>query len=295
MVFRSSITLVLIYSLLTGCQSGKTTDEPAQPFRTIDYVEVGKRMAHARPPYVIDLSNQEKSKRLLFIGCNHVRDSTDQQFALIQRYFAQLKPQIAFNEGGQVSESVHYPSLGNAVFKAGETGCLKYLSDQAGTRLLNGDTPDSLEFYLTLQRYPKEELYLYYVMERVVIPYLSINNQPVPFETYFNEGTQWLADHHFPLTAEEQTMGHFKKLYQKYVKRPFVPTLNEDVEKFDYINGGECHFCVIGRQSKMIRDSVLLTKLDRAFDQYDRIIVTFGLGHAIAIEPALRQIVNKRR
>ena len=185
--------------------------------------------------------------------------------------------------------------MGNAVFKAGETGCLKYLSDQAGIRLLNGDTPDSLEFALTLQRYPKEELYLYYGMERIVIPYMSINNESVPFETYFNEGTQWLADHDFPLTAEERTLGYFKKLYQKYVKRPFVATLNEDVEKFDYINGGNCHFCALGRRSKMIRDSVLLAKLDQAFDQYDRIIVTFGQGHAMAVEPALRQIINKRR
>lgn len=293
MLLRSFVLLFLVHGIMAGCQPKKAKDEPEQRFRTVDYVEVGRRMEHAQTPYVIDVANG--LKRLVFIGCNHVRDSTDQQFTLIQQYFNQLKPQVAFNEGGQINESVRYPSLPKAVFKAGETGCLKYLSDQAGIRLLNGDTPDSLEFALTLQQYPKEDLYLYYAMERIVIPYLSINNQPVPFETYFNEGTQWLTDHDFPLTADEQTLEYFKKLYQKYVKRPFIPVLNEDVEKFDYLNGGDCHFCAIGRRSKMIRDSVLLTKLDHAFDRYDRVIVTFGQGHAIAVEPALQQIINKRR
>lgn len=293
MFSRQGILSVLVILLMAGCQSRSKQSESISHFRTVDYVEIGRQMERVPTPYVIDVSHQ--SKRLIFVGCDHVRDSTHKQFATIQRLFSQLKPQVAFNEGGQINENIHYSSLSKAASEAGETGCLKYLSDQDGIRLLNGDTPDSLEFALTLKRYSKEEMYLYYVMERIVIPYLSHGNQQESFETYFTDGTKWLANNHFPLTAHEQTLGYFKKLYQKYIKRPFVPALTNDVEKFDYINGGDCHFCAIGRQSKMIRDSLLLTKLDQALDQHDRIIVTFGKGHALVVKPALLQIIDKNR
>jgi hypothetical protein len=45
----------------------------------------------------------------------------------------------------------------------------------------------------------------------------------------------------------------------------------------------------------MTRDSVLLAKIDQALNKYDRVMVTFGHGHALAIEPALRQLVRRRR
>jgi hypothetical protein len=45
----------------------------------------------------------------------------------------------------------------------------------------------------------------------------------------------------------------------------------------------------------VVRDSVLLSKIDRALDHYDRVMVTFGHGHALAVEPALQQIIDKKR
>jgi hypothetical protein len=84
-------------------------------------------------------------------------------------------------------------------------------------------------------------------------------------------------------------------LFRKHVGTPFKPEVSFDnIEKFDYINGN-CKFCAIGRTSKVVRDSVLLSKIDRALDRYDRVMVTFGHGHALAIEPALHQIINKKR
>jgi len=133
------------------------------------------------------------------------------------------------------------------------------------------------------------------VMERIVIPYLSLGNQQPPFEPYFNEVVRSFVDQGFPLASSEQSLPYFKALYRQYMHHPFELALTQEVEKFDYINGGSCHFCSVGRRSKMIRDSILLTKLDQALDQYDRIMVTFGCGHALAVEPALRALINKKR
>lgn len=293
MLLRVLIQLLLINLLIIGCRSEQSQTTVNNSFPTIDYVTVGQRMLQVQTPYIIDVSNQ--SKRLVLVGCDHVRDSTNSQFRTLQYQFNRVKPQITFNEGGSVNESRHYSSLNKAAYEAGETGCLKYLSDQAGIRLLNGDTPEEVEFSLALHHYPKQELYLYYVMERIVIPFLSIENQSVPFERYFKEGVESFVSHGFPLTSNEQSLAYFKGLYRQYLKRPFVLALTNEVEQFDYLNGGNCHFCAVGRRSKMIRDSILLTKLDQALNQYDRVMVTFGCGHALAIEPALTQLVNKKR
>ena len=293
MFLRVLIQFLLGNLLIIGCRSKQSQTALNSSFHTIDYVTVGQRMSQVQTPYIIDVSGQ--SKRLVFVGCDHIRDSTNVQFKTLQYQFTQLKPQITFNEGGAVNESRHFSSLNKAAYEAGETGCMKYLSDQSGIRLLNGDTPEKEEFTLALHHYPKQELYLYYVMERIVIPFLSIENHPVLFERYFQEGVDSFVRHGFPLAPTEQSLAYFKLLYHQYMKRPFALTLTEEVEQFDYLNGGNCHFCAIGRRSKMIRDSILLTKLDQALNQYDRVMVTFGCGHALAIEPALIQLINKKR
>lgn len=278
-----------------ACQPNRSgSDQPEEKYKMLDYVEVGKIFPQIKAPYVIDVSNG--NKRIVLIGCEHVRDTTHQQFATIAKYFNDLQPQVAFNEGGQVSDSTHFSSMSEAVSKKGETGCLKYLSDKVGIAMINGDTEDSLEYTLTLQKYPNDKLFLYYVMERVVVPYLYGAYGSMPFEEIYRKAVEnWFAAEGFPLAAEERTFSYFEQLYLKYIGVPFTLTLNEHIEKFDYLNGSDCEFCEIGRASKMVRDSVLLSKLDKTLDEYDRIIVTFGHGHALAVEPALKQIVNKKR
>lgn len=272
-----------------GCGSAKTG-----AYKTRSYVRVGKLLKSTSSPYVINLARG--SKRLIFIGCNHVRDSTDRQFTMVERYFTELRPQIAFNEGGQIADSVRYKNRNEAAYKDGESGCLKYLCDNANIRMLNGDLGDSLEFRLTLARHPKDQLFLYYVMERVVIPYLNGAYGKRPFgELYDRAVEEWFVRPGFPLAQDERGVNYFNGLYQKYAGHPFELTLNKDIERFDYVNGGNCAFCAIGRTSKMVRDSVLLTKIDGALNQYDRVMVTFGHGHALALEPALKQIMSKKR
>lgn len=283
------IAISVLFVFLMGIISCRTVKTGAYKTRT--YVWVGKEMNHVHPPYIIDL--HKGRKRLVFVGCVHVRDTTHQQFAAIKRHFTNANPQITFNEGGQVVKQ--YASLNEAITNSGETGCLKFLSDQAGIKMVNGDIVDSLEYKLMLQKYPKDQLFLYYVMERLVTPYLFTGRDKRSFdELYATAVSRWFVGQGFPLADNERSFAYFQNLYKQYMGHPFVLTINEDIEKFDYIND-DCHFCAIGRTSKMVRDSNLLAKLDRALDQYDRILVTFGHGHALAIEPALRQIMRRKR
>lgn len=286
----SRITQLIIGNLLIaflGCHTVKKG-----PYKTQSYVWVGKQFDRVRAPYVIDV--KQGAKRLVFIGCEHVYDTTHRQYDAIDRHFAELKPQIAFNEGGTVTR--RFASRNEAIRTNSETGYIKYLSDQAGISLVNGDLPDSLEFTLTLKKYPKDQLFLYYIMERLVIPYLSGAYGQQPFEPLYDKAIrEWFVADGFPLTENERSFTYFQNLYRQYIGHPFVLSINPDIELFDYVNGGGCHFCAIGRTSKMVRDSVLLSKIDQAFNQYDRVLVTFGHGHALALEPALKQLIRKKR
>ena len=251
-------------------------------------------MDTVKAPYVIDLN--QGPKRLVFVGCDHSMDTTASTYKIIGSYFNKLKPDVTFNEGGQVADSIRFGSPAEGFQKKAETGTLKYWSDKAGIRMMNGDTPDRQEFAITLEQYPADQLFLYYIMERLVIPYLSGAYGKMTFEELYQKAIQkWFVQEGFPLTANQQSIAYFKQLYRQYMGHEFELKLTMDIEKFDYINGGDCRFCAIGRTSKMVRDSVLLVKIDSALNRHNRVMVTFGLGHALAIEPALKQLMKRRR
>ena len=262
--------------------------------KPLSYVRVGKIMDTLKTPYVIDV--QQGEKRLVFIGCEHQQDSTHSQFKVIQKLYSEVKPQIAFNEGGQIPENVHYISINNAIHDDGETGVNKYCADRIGIRLINGDTPDSLEFAINSEKNDTRKLFVYYVMERMAIPFKYGAYGDVPFESFYNTAiVKWFKN--YPLTLEEKSFKKFKLYYKSFSKHNFLLVKNNtsytqdsiDIEAFDYVNDS-CEFCEIGRSSKTLRDSILVSKLKTAFKKYDRILVTFGHGHAIALEPVLRTI-----
>jgi hypothetical protein len=289
------LLLLLFLPLFWACQK---QEKPIR-YTTLDYVSVGKLSESTQWPYIIDLKN--KNKRLVFVGCDHVYDdSTHPQFAKIEQYFKTFKPQIALNEGGQITKT--YKTRIEGMLKDGERGLLKYCSDKANIKMMNGDLADSLEFGLMLKKVPKDELYLYYFMERIVGPYAMGAYREKSFDENIKTKIQkWFVAEGFPLNKNEQDYEYVKKIYLKYMGKPLKYKGQEpftaedfDLEAFDYINP-DCHFCAIGRISKEVRDSVLLSKIDQALDQYDRVIVAFGGGHALAVEPALKQIIAKKR
>jgi hypothetical protein len=284
---------IVLIVLMLSCKSVVRKPEQVQNWTTRSYVEVGKMMDTVKTPYVIDVKS-DRGKRIVFIGCIHDADSTHPQFNRIRDYFPDFKPQIAFNEGGQIADSIHYSTIGEAIQKDGETAVLKYYADKAGIKMMNGDIAPGTEFALTLKKHPKEDLYLYYVMERIVIPYHYEAYEQEKFESVFDRIVEkHFVKNGFPLSTAEKKLSYFKDLYKRNTGKEF--DLNSfDLEEFDYINDN-CKYCAVGRISKMTRDSVLLSKIDMALNQYNRVLITFGHGHALAVEPALKEIVNKKR
>lgn len=283
------LLIITILPLLFSCKE-KSKPERITHYETRDYVKVGQMFDSIKTPYIIDVQNG--NKRIVFIGCEHQVEANHPQFVAIEHYFDALKPQIAFIEGGL--DTTHYATRNAGILKNGETGLSKYLSDKTGIKTMNGDMSDSLQFAYTSRYHTQEEWNLYYMIERIIIPFYYDKDKTEPLDTVFSKTTEgYFTRNGFKMSAEQLTLDHFKTVYKKYIGKSFDIN-NFDMEAFDYVNDN-CKFCAIGRTSKIVRDSVLLSKIDNALNQYDRVIVTFGHGHALAVEPALRQIINRKR
>jgi hypothetical protein len=296
MKFKSVIIFVL-FLFIFGCKSSDYVEK----YPTINYLEVKLKLDTLNAimnkegvykPIFTNLKNGNKTH--VFFGASHVRDTAHAQFKALINLFNSAKPQVAFNEGGQVKDSVSYITVNEAIEKDGETGLLKYLCNQSGIKMLNGDLETQVEFEGLLKQFPKDQVLLYLACERFLNPYRQGFLGKMPIEKALaTDFIPYLQKYGFVLNPEEQRIDYIKKLYVKYFKKPF--SLNDLVEVHDFYLNDKGLFGEIGRKSKDIRDQALLTKIDKALDQHDRVFVVFGGSHWVAVQPALKYIMAKKR
>lgn len=286
MHFKKSVfpvLLLLSLLLLPGCNSGKNLVRYSK-----DYVEVGKILDSVPLPYLIRL--ERGKKQLLAIGISHTYNPEDLQIYVLKEAFIVFNPDVTLNEGGQINEQ--FEDADEAVSSSGEAGLLKYISDSQNKPLINGDIADSVEFKAMLQKYPADDLLLYYIMERLIIPNLNGAYGDTDINVLYQTAIEkWFIREKFPVEEKLKTFDGYKQLYRSKIGRELELTLNPDIELFDYINP-DCKYCEIGRKSKMVRDAALLEKIQSALETNDKVMVVFGHGHILAIEPALRKMMK---
>ena len=277
--------LFLLVHLIFSCKTTKTQ------YQTKDYLEVGKYFDTINDfPQVLKL--KAGKKQLIFIGTAHTREITKQADS-IDLYFNQLQPQIAFNEGGQVAKDKHYNNRNEAINQKAEIGQLKYLCDKQSIEMLNGDLASKDEFKELFKIYGREQVLLYMCCERFFALYKNnwIDTTKGIEKSYQKEFIQDLGKDGVHLNKGEKSYDYMKKAY----KNQFGDTLdvyNIPTEKHYFLKDNG-KLCEIRRSSKVVRDRQLLKTIENALKKYDRIFIVFGGAHAIAIEPALRQIVKR--
>jgi hypothetical protein len=291
------ILFFISFSLIFSCKK----EEKIEKYPTLNYFNVKQKLdiINARmmaegiyKPIFTEIKMGKKS--LVFYAASHVRDTLHGQFVGIIKIFKNQKPEIAFNEGGQVKDSVKYQSAGKAIEADGETGLLKHLCNQANIKMLNGDMNTKDEFAGLLATYPKDQLLLYLACERFLNPYRQGFLGKIPIEeAYQNDFLKYLEKYDFKLTAEEKSFIYLKTIYEKYFRK--VLNLSTLVDVQDYYLTNKGRFGDIGRYSKAIRDQVLLTKIDKALNTYDRVFVVFGASHWVAVQPGLSYIMDKHK
>jgi hypothetical protein len=291
---KKIMPIVLFFILFHSCKK----EEKQEKYPTIDYLTVKLKLdtlnsRFQESGYSPTVSTFIKgNKSITFFGASHIRESDHPQFSALADAFKSQNPQIAFNEGGQVPDSVHFTNEKLAIENEGETGLLKMLCDQSSIKMMNGDMTAKHEFAELLSQFPREKIYLYMATERFLNPYKQgfLGKEPIE-KVFLKDFVKYLDKYDFKLTEEEKSFDYVRKLYQKHFKQAL--NLDKLVEVHDYylINTGE--FGKIGRASKQIRDQVLLSKIDEALNTYDRVFVVFGASHWVAVQPALKTIIEK--
>jgi hypothetical protein len=285
---------VFVYFLVVlvsfACNS---VPDKVEEYQIKDYLEVAKilqKNPSGHFPLVFNL--KAGKKHLIFIGTAHTREIT-QQADSIDYYFNVLQPQVAFNEGGQVSKDQHYGSRDEAIREDAEIGQLKYLCDKQNIALLNGDLLTEGEFKELFKIHDREDVLLYTACERFFSLYKNnwIDTTMGIEKAYQKEFIQYLESDNVVLSKTEKEYGYITKAYKKFFGTD-LDVQHMPTEKHDFLKDAG-RLTEIGRSSKTVRDKHLLKTIDEALRKYDRVFVAFGGAHSVAVEPALRQIMKK--
>ena len=296
--------LALLLSVFITCLACKK-DQPKQKYTTINYLKVNKIQENLNKLLqgnVYDVwrknacfNNSLGDKHLTFVGTSHNQDTTHAQFQILEELFNEVKPQIAFNEGGNWKIEGKYKSRNMAISENGEVGLLQFLCDKNHIKMINGDMPDKDEYKVLFSEYPFEKVYLLLGIERFVNPYKNGAYKNFDIKTAFE--TKFIirdfVKNNIKLTKEQSTFEYLKKVYKKYMGRELTLETMEPMQ--DYYLSNQTEFGVLHRRSKEIRDSVLLGKIDSTLDKKDRVFVVFGASHLLAVKPALNQIIRRER
>ncbi|MBS4066748.1 MAG: hypothetical protein KGZ74_19455 [Chitinophagaceae bacterium] len=297
---RHFIILTFISVLFSNCSNSKldkkSNSDTKYKYPTISYLDIKLDSNGHLPsnPYILEFTNGKKS--VVFCGVNHLTDNTDTanpMFTKIEEIFFAFKPDIAINEGGDVSNKV-YSSKTDALFKDGEIGLTKILSDSLSIKTVDGDPTTEFEFKELLKTYSKGEFLAYIVTERLM---WGLKGQritdTIEIRKNYDEFIQnyILEEGKIHLSDTERTFGFYKSNYQQLLKRPFDIADLEPTNPFD--PSGK--FQKIGRTSKEIRDQFLLNTVDKLLDTYDRIIIVFGGWHLLTCQPGLEELIQRNR
>lgn len=292
--------MTFVSVLLFRCNNsrpGKEEDNNAiKSYPTISYLDIKLDTNGQLPsnPYILEFSNGKKT--VVFCGVTHLTDDSDIEnpmFKKIEQKFFEFKPDIAINEGGDISKNI-YTSKQVALLKDGEIGLTKILCDSMKIKTVDGDPTVDFEFQELLKTYSKGEFLAYIVTERLMWGLKGQHiTDSIEIEKNYNRFIQnyIIKKGGIVLSNNEQTFNFYKSNYERLLKRPFSILELEPTNPFEP-NG---KFQKIGRTSKEIRDQFLIRTVDKLLDTNDKIFIVFGGWHLLTCKPGLEEVINRKR
>lgn len=296
---KNTILAFIAVLLFTNCQQKtepKKSAEAKKDFTTLSYLDIKLDENGHLPsnPYVLKFKNGKKE--IVFCGVEHATDNSNggnQMYATLEQKFFDFHPDIAVNEGGDISENT-YSSKKEALSKDGEIGLIKVLSDSLKIKTINGDPDVEYEFNALLQHYTKGEFLAYIVTERLM---WGLHDQQISDVQEIKKRYQLFLENYIikkgkvALQPIEKTFDFYQKNYQQLVGRAFGMNDLKPTNPFD----AKGKFQEIGRKSKIIRDQYLLKTIDQLLNTHDKVFVVFGGWHLLTCQPGLKEVIERKR
>jgi hypothetical protein len=276
--------ILLAVIIVNCCISCGTTNKNTKAPELRNYTD--KIVSETRLPYVLDISF--KAKRLIYYGATHSQNPADTMFDDIERKFHELKPEIAFNEGGNWPV---YNNRDSTIRYSGESGFLRRLCKVKNVLVQSIEPPDSLEVNHLLSKFKREDILLMYFVRQVEqISALSFIDSEV--EINIDRFIRTLKGKGLRLTETELNHRYFVSLYEKFYKKSFDKNTFDPTTYWPIYN--KTLLNKISRESSYFRDNYAIKEIEKALEKYDKVFVVMGGSHLLVQEPMLKYIIRKK-
>lgn len=104
---------------------------------------------------------RQEAGRAIHFGSKHTNDPGHPQYAQLFRLWDELRPTVAFSEGGIRQAS---PTADEAIQRYGEPGVVRFLADRDNVPLRSLEPPDDLQMTALRKQFPADRLKLFFML-----------------------------------------------------------------------------------------------------------------------------------
>ncbi|PCC72189.1 hypothetical protein SAMN02745121_01398 [Nannocystis exedens] len=231
-------------------------------------------------PYVLRFAREDGA--LLFFGAKHIDDAGDAQVARIAALWAEFRPTLAFNEGGDPPVEA---SLVTAAARFGESGLVRFLARRDGVPAASIEPSMRAQVEaLRTSGFSDEQILVFFVL-RQVPQHRARAGVPmdearlVEVLRHFHAATGISA----PATADELASASARLL------PPLRHWSEAPAAWFDPVFTRPAAFTnAANRRVSQVRDAWVVELLADRMRRGERVFATMGASHVVMQEPALR-------
>ena len=253
--------------------TGYGTIELAAPLLTSE--EYGALVDTHPRPYIFEIENNNGGA-LLFYGSEHTQDPDDPQIADIQSRWNNFQPTVALVESRL---GFFVQGFQNPVKKYGEMGWVFSLARKDNIRVYTWEVPREREIQYTLEKYPKEQVALFYILR----PYFSNfrfgkpDDPDAVAEGYIRERSDYPGIEN-TITSVEQIDAIWGRDF------PDEADWRDTTDQF----GLPGYLGEIAARSNEARDEHFVRVIIDLMRKGEHVFAIAGSSHAVKLEPALQ-------
>ena len=276
--------IVSAAALSSGNAMATETATPPTPRNYLDLPASGKISV---VPYVWE--REAHGKHIAVIGTRHNHDPRSPMYDRIEAVFKRVRPQIVLHENQSSAELAAAPR-NQAIQCCADLGFAVYMAGRYGAPLKSADAPEKDEFKMLLSRYPAADVMVFLAAQRLIGSTRNPDLKAAAAE-YPGFLASYLTPNGLPTQPGWQTWDGFLREYARVVGRPLTrESWNPDLVS---PTGNAGRLNQIARTSDIFRDQHLLSAIESALQEHDRVVVVFGGWHVLALEPVLDSVLKE--
>jgi hypothetical protein len=238
------------------------------------------------------------SKRLTMLGVPHVHNPDDPLYPYISEHMSYHKPDLVLVEGMEgiedQKERVTNTVLGMSDTEARMLGENMYALKQALEAQIDFESPEpslaAQTEFLVREGFSKRDIVLHYLTRQLEQYYRSDAEAFASQKSEFIDKTLHQLETRSGILPQE--FARLQTEVREDIAKVIETTMKERIDPMPR----EGRVDTVGNEISSVltqyRDSYILTRIISALKKHDRIMVVYGSGHAVTLEPALRALMG---